>query len=323
MNNMDTATVVIINHNGIGTLKSMLTSCIESIKSLENENWTVDLVFVDNASNDGSVTLAKNLLKRADFEWALITEGKLGVNNARNAGLNAASGNYIIFLDSDVSCSKGWANAYLNSFKEHPDIRVFAGRVQIGTTPRNLPRWVDLDGEYSWPSIIVRCDNGSEELVTKLTKQGIMGPVGPNMGFRKELFEEVGPFDPSFGLRPGSLVPGAEAEFFHRISSEEYAYVPNGLVAHPIRDSQITKKYYLRRLEGTGRVLARVQHKQGILCKQVFGINRFRVRQMAYAYFKYFCVLALPNSKRRFYHRCKIAVALGSIKEDLVIANQK
>ncbi len=320
---MDSATVVIINHNGMGTLKSMLTSCIESINSLENKNWKVDLIFVDNASDDGSVTLAKSLLKSANFEWALITEEKLGVNNARNAGLNAASGNYVIFLDSDVSCSKGWADAYLKSFEKHPDIRVFAGRVQIGTVPRNLPRWLDLDGEYCWPSIIVRCENGSEEIVTKLTEQATMGPVGPNMGFQKKLFEAVGPFDPSFGLRPGSLVPGAEAEFFHRISSEEFAYVPNGLVAHPIRDSQITKKYYLRRLEGTGRVLARVQHKQGIRCKQVFGINRFRVRQIANTCLKYFCVLALPNSKQRFYHRCKIAVALGSIKEDLVIANQK
>ena len=67
------------------------------------------------------------------------------------------------------------------------------------------------------------------------------------MGLRRNVFREFGPFDTRFGLRPGSLVPGAEAEFFDRLirGNLTFLYVPGAVVDHPLRQSQMTTEVFL------------------------------------------------------------------------------
>jgi glucosyl-dolichyl phosphate glucuronosyltransferase len=120
----------------------------------------------------------------AAFPWRLLDEPTPGVNFARNLGIRKAAGDLLIFVDSDLRFTTAWLQAYAAAAERHPGEAVFAGRVHVG----------DIDGDSEGP-----------------------GPVGPNMAFRRSVFERFGPFDTRFGLRPGSFVPGAEAEYFDRL----------------------------------------------------------------------------------------------------------
>ncbi|SHI70015.1 glycosyltransferase family 2 protein [Pseudobutyrivibrio xylanivorans] len=75
----------------------------ESIGSLLNQTYTnIELLCVDDASND---TLTKEILAEylnADARVKLIVlEKNIGAGGARNIGLEAAEGKYILFFDSD------------------------------------------------------------------------------------------------------------------------------------------------------------------------------------------------------------------------------
>jgi glycosyltransferase involved in cell wall biosynthesis len=192
------------------------------------------LLVVDNGSSDHSLAVISEELASAAFPWRIITEPSPGVNSARNAGIRESRSDLLIFVDSDLQFRRGWFSAYLFAFKHFPQGHVFGGRVCVGSVEGAIPPWLDLSGPYCRTSIIVQMDLGDELKVVPLMNENGWGPVGPNMGFRRSLFEQVGMFDTRFGLRPGSLVPGAEAEFFDRLARAgiSFVYVPDAVVCH-------------------------------------------------------------------------------------------
>lgn len=58
-------------------------------------------IFVDDGSSDGSAEVLKELLKSATFDSTVIQKENGGAGSARNAGLRAAAGEWISFVDSD------------------------------------------------------------------------------------------------------------------------------------------------------------------------------------------------------------------------------
>jgi glycosyltransferase involved in cell wall biosynthesis len=314
--------VIMINRNGGEWLKNSLRSCRESFDA--NRLRNVDLLVIDNGSTDGSLLTIHNELNTADFKFSVISEPKAGVNFARNAGIRHSQSDYLIFTDNDLEFSPNWLLAYLEGFKNHPDCSAFAGRVLVGKIEGALPSWLDLDGPFSWPSIVVRCDNGEDDLESVVGDLKLHGPVGPNMAFRRDLFDDVGLFDTNFGLRPGSLVAGAEAEFFHRLDGKEkFAYLAQATVWHPLKKNQIDKTYFLRRLEGTGRVLSRAQWKSGLSAKSFFGIKRYLFREYFNELVSWLIACLKGCPLRRFHARCRLAVVIGKIKEDWNVTAQK
>ena len=77
--------------------------CIErSIKSVINQtSKDFELLLIDDGSKDRSIDIAKELLKKSDINYKIITQKNSGVSVARNKGIEEASGEYITFLDSD------------------------------------------------------------------------------------------------------------------------------------------------------------------------------------------------------------------------------
>jgi glycosyltransferase involved in cell wall biosynthesis len=81
-------------HNAGATIKRSIESVLEqSIKPFE-------VIIVDDGSNDLSYEKAKKLT--SDFaNFAVIKKKNGGVSSARNCGINRASGDYVMFMDSD------------------------------------------------------------------------------------------------------------------------------------------------------------------------------------------------------------------------------
>lgn len=307
-----------INRNGGEYLQRALRSIAKSF----DEAWRVrsdfEFILVDNNSSDDSIQIAHNELTGKPWEWKVAHESEAGVNAARLAGLHTSGGRYVVFTDNDLEFETSWVLAYFEAFATYSQMRVFAGRVLVGTVDGALPDWLDLDGEYSRPSIVVRCDNGVQPMKSEFGIPNVEGPVGPNMAFERSIFADYGEFNRNFGLRPGSLVAGAEAEFFHRLAvgGEPFAYVPNASVRHPLKRSQISKGYFRNRLAGVGRVLARIMRNDGIQAKRVFGIKRYLFRELLIAWLRYGATWFQTSTQKRFYYRCNISIVWGQIVED-------
>ena len=87
--------IIIPNYNS----ERYVADALQSVSAQTEKNW--ECIVIDDASTDNSVKTIKKHI-RGDKRFKLIQlKEKSGVSVARNAGLDAARGKYIAFLDSD------------------------------------------------------------------------------------------------------------------------------------------------------------------------------------------------------------------------------
>ena len=77
---------------------SYLGACINSIRNQSYEN--VEIILVDDGSTDGSEKACDQFAEK-DNRIIVIHQKNSGTSVARNTGLRAASGDYIMFMDND------------------------------------------------------------------------------------------------------------------------------------------------------------------------------------------------------------------------------
>jgi len=75
-----------------------LEKCLDSIVKQSYSN--IEIILVDDASKDSSIQIC-NKFQKEDERIKIIQKGHMGVSGARNAGIENATGEYILFVDSD------------------------------------------------------------------------------------------------------------------------------------------------------------------------------------------------------------------------------
>lgn len=79
-------------------VRQYLEACVKSVKAQSYPNW--ELILVDDGATDGSGELC-DVLAAEEKRIRVIHKANGGLSDARNAGLQQAEGEYVIFLDSD------------------------------------------------------------------------------------------------------------------------------------------------------------------------------------------------------------------------------
>lgn len=97
-----------------------LDKCIDSVLSQDYLDY--ELILVDDGSNDGSTAKCLGAVKH-DVRIKAIFKANEGVSATRNKGLDAAIGDYIVFLDSDDTLLPGALSALMNA----PDVDLVVG----------------------------------------------------------------------------------------------------------------------------------------------------------------------------------------------------
>ena len=92
--NQKTVSVIVPVYN----VKQYLEECIESI--IEQTHQNLNIILVDDGSTDGSSGVC-DLWAERDSRIHTMHKQNGGLSSARNAGLRAASGEYVLFVDSD------------------------------------------------------------------------------------------------------------------------------------------------------------------------------------------------------------------------------
>lgn len=103
--------------------KDYLPKCIESI--LNQTYPQFQLILIDDGSSDGSGEICDTFAEK-DRRIQVIHQKKQGVSAARNAGLDAAAGEYLLFVDSDDQIAADTIETSLNGFVDDTiDVVVF------------------------------------------------------------------------------------------------------------------------------------------------------------------------------------------------------
>ena len=101
--------------------KDLLKETINSVLEQTVEDW--ELILVDDGSVDGALEFSETVaLKNNRVLHLRNTTGKKGASICRNLGLKAASGNYIMFLDSDDLISKKCIENRIAVINENSDL---------------------------------------------------------------------------------------------------------------------------------------------------------------------------------------------------------
>lgn len=80
----------------------------------------IEIITIDDDSSDNSLQVLQALSKK-DARLKVIHQKNAGVSVARNAGIKAARGEYIIFLDSDDDITEDLVEKLVQKIEEKPD----------------------------------------------------------------------------------------------------------------------------------------------------------------------------------------------------------
>lgn len=116
-----------------------LSKAIATVLAQRFANW--ELVVVDDGTDPGT----RAVVEGVDDERVRLVEGpREGLGAARNAGLDAAGGEIVCYLDDDNRMHVAWLHAVAQLFSEREDVDVAYG---ISIAEHRLP---EDRGEFGW-----------------------------------------------------------------------------------------------------------------------------------------------------------------------------
>lgn len=122
----------------------VIESCIMSVV---NQGYSdLEILVCDDFSNDNTKVIVEKINRDYDYVRYLIRQdGKKGANAARNNGIINASGEYLLFLDSDdILCSDS-IKMRLGLLEKHADLDMVYGNVKIGHTVVRFEKIQDFE----------------------------------------------------------------------------------------------------------------------------------------------------------------------------------
>lgn len=112
--------VVIPSYN----VEAYLEECLGSVAAQSYKDW--EAIIVDDGSTDGSAAQAETWTRK-DERFHLLKQENQGLSAARNAGMDQARGEYLLFLDADDWLESD-ALQVLDSELQGEDVICFGGR---------------------------------------------------------------------------------------------------------------------------------------------------------------------------------------------------
>jgi len=102
-------------------VRDQLSECLDSILAQDGD---FDVIAVDDASPDDSGAILDDYARADPRIHVLHLDANAGLGGARNAGLAAATGRYVWFVDSDDWLTDGALAAVLPLLRDDPDVVV-------------------------------------------------------------------------------------------------------------------------------------------------------------------------------------------------------
>jgi glucosyl-dolichyl phosphate glucuronosyltransferase len=229
------ATVTICTRNRAASLARTLASIAEAAAAV-SEEW--ELLVVDNGSADDTADVVDGF--GGSLPIRRVHHPVPGLSNARNAGMAAALGRFIIWTDDDLTVDRAWLASYLAAFRAWPDCAIFGGRA-IPRYAEPVPAWF-LACEDDLASLLAIRDAPEWD---EITPERV--PYGLNYAVRTDV-QRAHPYDPKLGVAPGRRLGGEETEMIRAAlrAGARGRWVWGATVHHLIPPERQTASYIFR-----------------------------------------------------------------------------
>ena len=226
-----------------------LVAALESLSRLDSAGLEWETLVVDNGSRRPVADVARPFA--AALRLRTEVEPQPGLSHARNRCLRLAKGDYILFIDDDVTVPPGWLRAYVEAFERHPEAGAFGGPIRaVLTAERGRDRFEAL--RRVMPGALSEHQPGLG--AGPVPADGSVLPWGANMAFRRAALEGR-EFDVRLGRRPGrAVLSGEETRLLRQVAGAGYAVVwaPEAMVRHHVKPDRLSRAYLRRFCLGLG-----------------------------------------------------------------------
>ena len=218
---------IIVSYN----TREMTLQCLRVLEA-DLAGIAAEIWVVDNASSDGSADAI-----RAAFPAVQIIEFRenLGFGAANNAAMERARGAYFLLLNSDAFPRAGAIAALIGALENHPRAGVLGPRLlnRDGTLQRSC--WRFPDARQAWLEnlgITALLREGSPHADYRRwahdTAREVDFVIGACLLVRREVWEEIGGFDPDFWMY------SEETDWQKRMRAAGYEiwFCPDAVVEH-------------------------------------------------------------------------------------------
>lgn len=208
--------ILVLNWNG----EHYLRQCLNGL--VQDACQHIEIVLVDNGSNDRSVALTANVFPRVRI---IANPTNLGFSGGYNAAAPHARGRVLVLLNNDILVREGWIDPLIEPLLNDPKVGITTSKVLfLGTRILNsaggyLKLWTG-GGELGF---------GRDE--ASLPVDRIIEPFyasGAAMAIRKEVFERLGGFDSAMFAYGEDL----DLSWRARLAGYKIRYVPGSVVYH-------------------------------------------------------------------------------------------
>jgi mycofactocin system glycosyltransferase len=203
-----------------------LYCCLESLKTLDYPQSKLQVIVVDDASNDNSASVA------GEFNAKVIVQPyNQGQSAARNRGVKEASGEIVAFIDSDCIADPQWLKDLVPYFQDRRFVLV-GGFVDSYYQNSMLDRYESVKSAL----------NMGMQKVVGVGNNAVFYVPTCNVLIRKDIYLKNGGLDESMRV-------GEDVDFCWRLmkAGHRLIYVPKGKVRHKHRNQFLS--CFMRRFD--------------------------------------------------------------------------
>ena len=176
---------------------AVLSECLESISNTDFEN--LETIVVDNASTDNSVASVRSNYPNVKL---IENDKNYGYAGGCNIGAEAASGDFLIFLNNDTVQEKDWISNLIKTINSDDKIAAVQPKI-LNYYDRNVFDYAGGSGGhmdiYCFPFARGRIFSFQENDEGQYNnKEKCFWSSGTCFMVRRELFQKAGGFDDSF-----------------------------------------------------------------------------------------------------------------------------
>jgi glycosyltransferase involved in cell wall biosynthesis len=199
-----------------------LKPCLDALSRMHTAEG--EIVIVDNDPPDSAT---RDLVAKYP-QMKYVVQPRRGLNAARSAGAEAATGEILLYTDDDVLIDPNWVDKMLEPFA-HPRVGAAAGLVmpyELETPAQALFEYYGGHGR-GYRRKVFDFNNGGPAV-----NAGKIGS-GANMAFRRSLVVELDLFEPELDMGTVTLT-GGDTHAFYIVLAKGYqvVYTPDALVWH-------------------------------------------------------------------------------------------
>jgi GT2 family glycosyltransferase len=182
-----------------------LGACLQSLRPFRTA--VREIIVVNNGPHLAAV---EGIARSHDSR--VVSEHQRGVSRARNAGIRAATGNILAFLDDDSVADPDWLPLLLAPFRD-PRVLTVVGSIFAQTFADPVSQAFDYLHRARFPESQLTLDGNAEKSPFPM-RSALLGNA--NMAIRREVFDRFGYFDTRLG-RGTRIGSGEEPDLLLRV----------------------------------------------------------------------------------------------------------